>query len=477
MTAVAHGQVSPGTMIDSSSADQVKDMLPPEIYKHYKAGDYKNPVVDFPSSKWRWDDGFDEATKKNGQTIVLDENKQPVDKATGQRPEYIRASRSRTSARTIRTAATRSSGTLLRVLHGGNSHNETILNWMSKTGVQRASEQDVYFLYYDGQPRHYSPPKNPENLLFQFLAVTTSPATSRAPAALGYRYKDPNKRDLSWAYVPALRRVRAVSPANRSDGFLGSDQSQDDGPFFDGKAEDFIWKIVGHREQLRIVDPDSLAGKVQRRALPDGGWRTVAINNDRSVGYMVDGWSGVAWAPTAGALAKRKFWVIEGVPKDKYYLYGKIELWIDDQSWQGAWNRKFSWQGELLERISGHGLRDGRLQLEGALVGLDAGLPVLGKHQGRPGDRLGHERPRQRSRERPPRDAGARLLRLPAAQSFRVGGEYGTLVARADVWRGRLSRRATLGTRVVSTRRRFGRGWRGVGTLRRGSEVRRWNFA
>jgi len=36
------------------------------------------------------------------------------------------------------------------------------------------------------------------------------------------------------------------------------------------------------------------------------------------------------------------------VPKDKYYLYGKIELWIDDQSWQGAWNRKFSWQGELL---------------------------------------------------------------------------------------------------------------------------------
>jgi len=86
LTAVAHGQVSPGTMIDPSSADKVKDMLPPEIYKHYQAGDYKNPVVDFPSSKWRWDDGFEEATKKNGQTIVLDENKQPVDKATGSGP-------------------------------------------------------------------------------------------------------------------------------------------------------------------------------------------------------------------------------------------------------------------------------------------------------------------------------------------------------------------------------------------------------
>jgi len=102
------------------------------------------------------------------------------------------------------------------------------------------------------------------------------------------------------------------------------------------------------REQYRIVDPDSIAGKCQRRALPGGGWRTVSINNDRSVGFMVEGWDGVAWAPTAGALAKRKFWVIEGVPKDKYYLYGRIELWIDDQSWQGAWNRKFSWQNELL---------------------------------------------------------------------------------------------------------------------------------
>jgi hypothetical protein len=63
---------------------------------------------------------------------------------------------------------------------------------------------------------------------------------------------------------------------------------------------------------------------------------------------MVQGWDGVAWAPTAGALAQRKFWVIEGIPKDKYYLYGKIELWIDDTTWQGAWNRKFAWQGDLL---------------------------------------------------------------------------------------------------------------------------------
>ena len=60
-------------------------------------------------------------------------------------------------------------------------------------------------------------------------------------------------------------------------------------------------------------------------------------------------WRGVAWAPTRPpALVKRRFWVIEGVPKDRYYLYGKIELYIDKVTYQGAWNRKFDWKGDLL---------------------------------------------------------------------------------------------------------------------------------
>src|SRR5262245_833255 len=65
MAAAARAQVSPGMTIDKSTANQAKDLLPAEILKHYQAGEYKNPVVDFPTSKFRWDDGFDEATKRN----------------------------------------------------------------------------------------------------------------------------------------------------------------------------------------------------------------------------------------------------------------------------------------------------------------------------------------------------------------------------------------------------------------------------
>ena len=87
------------------------------------------------------------------------------------------------------------------------------------------------------------------------MATTISPADLNGTAALTWRYRDSEKRDSSWAYVPALRRVRAVSPANRSDGFLGSDMSQDDGQFFDGKPEDFTWTLKGDSDQLRFVDP------------------------------------------------------------------------------------------------------------------------------------------------------------------------------------------------------------------------------
>ena len=346
---VAQADVSPGMMVDASTAEQVKDLLPPEIYQHYKKGEYRNRVIDFPDSKFKFDDEFLAASEKNRTGIALDEHKQPIDVATGKRPEYLIGLPFPDIDENDPDAGYKILWNLAYAYYaGGNSHNWTMLNWIGTKSRQRMAVQDVYFLYYDGQPRQYSPATNPDNILFQLLAVTASPADLQGTAALSHRFKDPTKRDMSWAYVPSIRRVRAISPANRSDGFLGSDQSQDDGFFFDGKPEDFVWTVVGHKEQLRLVDPWSIEGEVQRTPLEGGGWRTVSYNDQMSVGFMQDDWDGIAWAPRGAALAKRKFWVIEGIPKDKYYLYGKIQLWIDDKTWAGAWNRKFSWKGELL---------------------------------------------------------------------------------------------------------------------------------
>jgi len=178
--------------------------------------------------------------------------------------------------------------------------------------------------------------------------IVVGPADLNGTAALTYRYRDTAKRDSTWAYVPAMRRVRATSPANRSDGFLGSDESPDDGPFFDGKVEDFEWKLVGQSDQLRFTDERNLRGEAKAKWVEGKGWDT-EWPDIPFIGYMDKSWRGIAWAPTGGAsLSRRKFWIIEGVPRDKYYLYGRLQLYIDADSYNGAWVRKFGWKDELL---------------------------------------------------------------------------------------------------------------------------------
>jgi len=339
-----------GTVLGKDTWELATDLLPPEILRHYKDGEYVNPIIDWPLGSYNWDPDLKAATDANRGRYTLNSSGTIVEKTTGQQPAYI-------YGLPFPDISPKDPGAGLMVLwnflyqywNEGSSHNLTLLNWVSPTRVERESIQDVYFLYYDGQAPSYRLP-NPNNYSMQYVSVATSPADLHGTASLSWRYRDSSKRDSNWAYVPALRRVRAISPANRSDGFLGSDMSQDDGPFFDGKPEDFTWTMVGESEMLRVVDPRSFSGDTHQHWMAKGGWRSVWPNNP-VVGYQDPTWKGVAWAPVPAGLARRPCWVIEAVPKDKYYLFGKIQLYIDKETYQGAWSRKFGWTGELLNTL------------------------------------------------------------------------------------------------------------------------------
>jgi len=349
--ASAQGNLAPGTVLSRENWQLAEGLLPPEILQHYREGHYQNPIIDWPEGVYRWDPRFVAATESNRGRYTISPEGTILEVATGKQPPFIYG------LPFPQIDPAKDSNAAIKILwnfyyqywNEGSSHNLVRLVWVRPKGVDREATQDVYFQYYDGQDPEYQLP-NPNNFSMQFVAVATSPADLHGTASLTWRYRDPNKRDSNWAYVPALRRVRAVSPANRSDGFLGSDMSQDDGPFFDGKPEDFTWSFVKEAETLRIVDPESFQGLPERYWLPEGGWRTVWAN-DKVVGFQFPDWRGIAWAPVRAALAKRKVWVIEGVPKDRYYLYGRIELYIDKETYQGAWNRKFGWNGEHINTL------------------------------------------------------------------------------------------------------------------------------
>jgi hypothetical protein len=348
--AAAADGLKPGDVLNQRNWEQAEGLLPPEILKHYKNGDYANPIVDWPVGKYVFPPDFKAASEKNAGQLDVDANGTVVEKGTGTQPPYILGH----PFPIIDPADPKAGAKVVwnffyRTWYFGTLHAESQLNWVAAKRLERRADVKVDFQYLDGIPEDQRLP-NPENFSVRLLTVTVSPADLNGTAALSWRYRDPLKRDSNWAFVPALRRVRAVSPANRSDGFLGSDMSQDDGPFFDGKPEDFTWTLKGEVEQLRIVDPLSLKGEADEVWLPTGGWRSLWPDL-KFLGYMDPQWKGIAWAPLTGALAKRAFWRVDGVPNDKYYLYGRLELYIDKETFQGAWNRKFSWQGELLNTL------------------------------------------------------------------------------------------------------------------------------
>ncbi len=347
-TSGAMAEVTPGTVLNQETWQQAEGLLPPEILKHYKNGEYSNPIVEWKKEQFNWPPDFREASKQNEGKYDVDEAGSIVDKQTGKQPDVILGF----PFPVIDPADPRAGVKVVwnyfyRTWYFGNVRAESQVNWLSDKRLERRADIAVQFNYYDGVPLAQRA-DNPSNLLSQSLAVVNGPADLNGTAALSWRYRESGKRDSAWSYVPALRRVRAVSPSNRSDGFLGSDLSQDDGQFFDGKPEDFTWTLKGKVEELRFVDPFNLKGEWKFAPAPGGtGWR-VMWPDIAFLGYMDPSWTGIAWAPRGAALAVREQWVVEGVPRDKYYLFGKLELHVDALTYQGAWNRKYSWNGALL---------------------------------------------------------------------------------------------------------------------------------
>jgi len=370
-------QIAPGLkigdMLDEKTASAAKELLPPEIQKHYEAGEYRNEIASWPDGIFHHEHSFEEATQQNaGKYDVEPETGTIIEKATGKAPQYVYGIPFPTIAPDDPHAGVK---VVWNMFHGywnnGSAHTHALIVWVNRRGgADRISNQDVYVQNYDDQNPMYRVP-NPHDFSSQSLAVSMTQADLQGTAALNYRYHDPKKRDASWVYVPALRRVRAVSPTNRSDGYLGSDMSQDDGQFFDGKPEDFEFKAVGIKEALRVADKDSVRGEGGPLVwISGGGWRNEWPKKLPAAGYQAPDWKGVGWAPVSSVLTKRKFWVVEAVPHDKYYLFGKLELWIDAETWIGAWNRKFSWAGDLLNTYQVQGylkhpaVREGQKEVE-----------------------------------------------------------------------------------------------------------------
>src|SRR5687768_8756430 len=89
LASTAHAELAPGTTLDKTTAEQAKDLLPPEILAHYQKGDYVNPIVAWPENETVWPIDFDAATKANVGKYELGKEGHVVEKANGEQPSFI----------------------------------------------------------------------------------------------------------------------------------------------------------------------------------------------------------------------------------------------------------------------------------------------------------------------------------------------------------------------------------------------------
>jgi hypothetical protein len=347
----ADDTLAPGRVLEQANAEAAGTLLQAETLAHYRVGEYRNSIAAWPAGA-SFEPAFAAASQKNAPRLDVDEHGTIVERGSDKPVHGVYGLPFRIDSADPRAGIKAVWNAYYAQWRIGTSHDVVAIDWVGKQGLERQAVLESHTLYYEGAPPARAPKDNQLDLAAQQIAIVTAPVDLGGTASLTWRFRLADKRDQSWTYVPALRRVRQVSPANRSDGFLGSDMSQDDGAFFDGKPEDFTWKLVGEREALVLADPASLAGKVARNADPTGAVQETWPVEQKVVGYQDPAWKGLPWAPIAPVLARRKLWMIEAVPRDPYYLFNRIELTLDQETFQGATSRKFDARGTLLRSLT-----------------------------------------------------------------------------------------------------------------------------
>lgn len=345
--APGHARLKPGEKLDQGNWEQAKDLFPAVILEHYKNGMFVSPIGDMKAT-YSLDESVLAAGEKNEGKFKISEEGSLVEVATGKPPEYnFGLPFARLDPNDPHVAGKIIWNYEYAYWSNGSNRLNALLAWVSGTHskAERQVTLETMAMVIEGNRRRAENPQQLSRLDRNFLI---EPADVHGTASLSWRFKDPEKRDLTWAYVPALRRVRATSPSNRSDGVFGSEMTQDDGfNGFDGKPEDFTYRLVGSGEQYMSFSPESLDGSLKFHPGQDGqGWHFETPESH--YGWRDPSWKGLAWCPIDSELVPRPVWIVEATPKDRYYLFGKVLVFIDRETYKVSNVVKYDWKGTAM---------------------------------------------------------------------------------------------------------------------------------
>jgi hypothetical protein len=148
---------------------------------------------------------------------------------------------------------------------------------------------------------------------------------------LTFRFED-FEEDIIWAYSPAIKKVRELTAANRSDSLATSSLAADDFLGWSGNPNFVKARVLSKSQMLApfssldILPLDNSAGclKVVGRAQSE----SAIMWNFESPKFK----GGADWLPVQGAFVPRELYKLEVASRDPYYLYGREELYLDAET-------------------------------------------------------------------------------------------------------------------------------------------------
>lgn len=322
----ALADVTPGDVIDKTNWQKAEALLPSSLLNWVKKGEF---VLTVGEINWDpndyWTQACIESKEENKGKYVLDPEGLIIDARSGEVPLFLKG----TPFPDVDFADPRSA---FKIMHNRTFYSYTLGNidypfaaiWVGRGGYER--DVQAQFLQYPmvGFPEA-AKENNPKGIEQYSIVRVVAPYDIAGTNIMTWRYLD-NRQDMTFGYIPAIRRVRRMSPANRSDAFIGTDMCIDDAYGFAGKISSVEWKPTKKKAALvPFLDPNPQSLVKNER----GEWMSTNSIKPVVYGYEKEDWQGAPWAATNLVWVKREILVLEMKPKDPYYNYGTQYLWVD----------------------------------------------------------------------------------------------------------------------------------------------------
>ena len=358
-----HADVTPDQVVTAAQKESIRGLIPDEIYP-YVAEDYEDLEMKIVAAgDYTPHPKYVEATVKFACQATLDERGVLRNYTAGQPFPYSEWAKQATNHACDLTEADPQFALKLAWnvnyrWQGGTGHN--LPHWgfsnMRNRGKEtwRIAEGEYRRTYFshraDLLPATHQLEDGTDIEWAEFFDVKT-PFDLRGTMFLLYRYTT-DKEDDTWAYIPALRRVRRIAATQKSDSLLGTEFALEDFYIFSGYVWDHQWEFKGESQKLApmnstrlcfpsVIGEDERQRKTgQTRLGTEKEWETCPFGPYRALAFRGENWE------------KRSVVQIDDVPRQKGHPYSRKMIWYDKETLTPVYGMMYDRAGKPFKIIN-----------------------------------------------------------------------------------------------------------------------------